>query len=329
MKKPLTRKEVRDLETLPIIIPNYLKDSSPFSSGQKIEKYKEDDLKKIPSSEKTDRTDWFEKRLLGIWLKIGRPVPYAFRANDGEAHSLDAGSLAYLMKRSPPDLEATLDDEGYIISVEPTDPLRKRYAGMERRLIEDIQPAADRILTSADANSGTEELPPATEPVEAIGSGLASSLLDSEFDIDAPVDERRKTESLRVIRDGAKQFREVLLRVWGSKCAITETRVADALDGAHIYPYLGKKTNLAVNGVLLRADLHRLFDRYLVTFRYDEGNLVIAVSKKLAETEYAIYSGQHIKFPAAKRHQPDGRVVGWHYRKFQNKEKIRNLHIEP
>jgi len=294
---------------LPVIIPEYLKDSHPFSSGRRIFKYRPDDLKKFPSAEKTERTDWFEKRLLGIWLKIDRPVPYAFCTKDGNPRSIDAGSLAYLFKRKPRELETTCDTERYIIAVEPTDLLRKRYAGMESRLIADILPATDGISTSVSA----EETSPATEPPQATGAGFASSL-DFEFDIDAPVDERRREESRRAIRDGARQFRRDLLEAWGAKCAITGTSVIEALDGAHIYPYLGTKTNLVVNGVLLRADLHRLFDRYLIKFCYDERRLAIQVSKKLAFTDYSVYSGRRIELPAKKHHRPAECFVAWHYR---------------
>jgi hypothetical protein len=317
MSETLTPNEMANLETLPIVIPDYERESSPFSSGRAIEKYKQDDLKKRPSGEKTSRTDWFEKRLVGIWLKIGRPVPYAFRTDDGNPRSLDAGCLGYLLNRETPELETTCDSEGYIIEVEPAGDLRHRYTAMEERLVDDIRPTADGIGTNQDAPVDSQELT-STEPPQSTDDGFDSPLID--FNIDAPVDERRKQESGRAVRDGAERFRRDLLKTWGGQCAIAGTHVAEALDGAHIYPYLGDNTNLVINGVLLRADLHRLFDRHLISFRYEESSLIISVSKKLADTEYEVYSGRRIVLPTARRHQPAECFIRWHYEKFKSKE---------
>ena len=44
---------------------------------------------------------------------------------------------------------------------------------------------------------------------------------------------------------------------------MTGCDVVQALDAAHISPYLGDQSNHVTNGVLLRADIHTLFDLQL------------------------------------------------------------------
>ncbi|MHC2278005.1 hypothetical protein ACVME8_004616 [Bradyrhizobium diazoefficiens] len=83
------------------------------------------------------------------------------------------------------------------------------------------------------------------------------------FDPSDPVDELRKQESLRTIREGAKLFRDAMTTNWGRQCAITQTSVDPTLEAAHIYRYGGVKTNHERNGILLRADdLEHLFERH-------------------------------------------------------------------
>jgi hypothetical protein len=208
----------QELEILPIVIPEYPKASCPFSTG-KIRRYKLGDLKKIPSGQKTDRTDWFEKRLMGIWFKIRHPVPYAFRTSNGDPRSLDAGAMAYLIKRSPPDVDPILDPEGYIVELKPTKVLGERYSGMERQLIKAIEPPMNEA-TNQLTSSTTVENPLSTEPNEL---GAA----EFDFDIDEPPDERRRELSERVVRDGAKKFRQDLLYVWNNKWTARITRFCD------------------------------------------------------------------------------------------------------
>ena len=84
-------------------------------------------------------------------------------------------------------------------------------------------------------------------------------------DLDGLKDERKRTNVERVIRKYQGKFRDSLLDAFQGKCAITACDVERALDAAHIFPYRGDKTDYLWNGLLLRLDLHRLFDSYLLT----------------------------------------------------------------
>ena len=71
------------------------------------------------------------------------------------------------------------------------------------------------------------------------------------------------------LRQGQPQFRKSLLTAYRSRCAITGTAVESVLEAAHIWPHKGEQTNEVWNGLLLRADLHTLFDLLHLTVEAD------------------------------------------------------------
>lgn len=136
------------------------------------------------------------------------------------------------------------------------------------------------------------------------------------FDPRKPVDRRRKAESLRVIRDGARAFRKEILQNWGYSCAVTCVKVVSVLEAAHIFPYGGDNTNNPRNGILLRADLHKLFDKYLLSLSYDGDALVFHVSNRLSQSPYWQLNGRRIGKDKLPDRQPDPKVVSYHYNLF-------------
>ena len=83
------------------------------------------------------------------------------------------------------------------------------------------------------------------------------------------VDARRRREQPVATRDGQGTFRSRLLEAYGSRCALTGERVVPVLEAAHIQDYLGPASNHIQNGLLLRADLHKLYDARYVTITRD------------------------------------------------------------
>ena len=86
-------------------------------------------------------------------------------------------------------------------------------------------------------------------------------------------DARRRIEATIVLRQGQGAFRDSLLEAYGCRCAISGCDVPEALEAAHIIPYKGEHTNVVVNGLLLRADLHTLFDLGLIAI--DTADLLV------------------------------------------------------
>ncbi|QEH93070.1 HNH endonuclease [Dermacoccus abyssi] len=90
-------------------------------------------------------------------------------------------------------------------------------------------------------------------------------------------DARKRVERTVVARQGQPRFRNELLRTYGNRCAVTRCSTAVLLDAAHLLPYRGPQTNRTDNGILLRTDLHTLFDSHLMTFMYRNEDQLVAL----------------------------------------------------
>lgn len=116
--------------------------------------------------------------------------------------------------------------------------------------------------------------------------------------------EDARTRVLREVvqRRGQRKFREELLKAYGGRCAITGCPVVPLLEAAHITPYLGPDTNAIKNGILLRADIHTLWDLGLLAVDPDTGE--VWVSPDVDDPTYRMLSGQPLKHPSHPAQHP-------------------------
>ncbi len=112
---------------------------------------------------------------------------------------------------------------------------------------------------------------------------LAEEELRGEFDPNDDEDSRKRELKAVAARQGQSQFRLNLLEAYGRRCAITECDVEDALEAAHIVPYRNERHHSTSNGLLLRADVHTLFDLGLIAVGSDRR---VLVAKRLQNTEF-------------------------------------------
>jgi|SRR5579884_2362373 len=115
-------------------------------------------------------------------------------------------------------------------------------------------------------------------------------------------DARERIIASIVRRRGRSAFRQQLLAAYQGRCAITACEIEAILEAAHIVPYKGPETDHPGNGLLLRADIHTLFDLGLVAV--DENTMTVLISPHLANTEYECYQGQTIAIPNDPESQP-------------------------
>lgn len=66
------------------------------------------------------------------------------------------------------------------------------------------------------------------------------------------------------LRRGQFKFRQALLARYSRKCVVTGSSIVALLEAAHISPFRGEDDNHVANGLLLRADIHTLFDLNLL-----------------------------------------------------------------
>ena len=130
------------------------------------------------------------------------------------------------------------------------------------------------------------------------------------FDPQGVEDARKRVVATIVRRRGQSAFRQKLLDAYGAKCAITGCTKAEVLEAAHIHPYKGQHTQVMSNGLLLRADLHTLFDLYLIAIEPE--TLMVRLSPALSRSDYAKYAGLPLNLPTPATARPSIETLQWH-----------------
>ena len=87
---------------------------------------------------------------------------------------------------------------------------------------------------------------------------------------------RYGTPTLVMPRLGQGAFRVLVTDAYGRRCAISNERTLPVLEAAHIRPYSDSGPHQLPNGLLLKSDLHRLFDLGYVTVDPDQRRAVIS-----------------------------------------------------
>lgn len=124
-------------------------------------------------------------------------------------------------------------------------------------------------------------------------------------------------------RQGQAEFRRKLLEIYNYQCQVTGCDAEPALEAAHIISYKGDRTNHVANGLLLRADIHTLFDLHLLSIHPETYEIVI--SSQLSVTSYVKYEGRTISLPQQKIARPDSAALIKHYELFRQKSTSTSL----
>ena len=115
-------------------------------------------------------------------------------------------------------------------------------------------------------------------------------------------------------RLGQRSFRALVADIYQRRCAVTQERVLPALEAAHILPYAEGGAHAATNGLLLRRDIHGLFDEGYVTVT---PQIRFEVSRRIHDDfdngkGYCALHGRLIAAPQAAALRPDPAVLAWH-----------------
>lgn len=137
---------------------------------------------------------------------------------------------------------------------------------------------------------------------------------------DPPIDSAEDSERYgtpQVVRPrlGQGGFQVVVTDAYRRRCAITGERTLPALEAAHIVPYAERGPHEVRNGLLLRSDFHKLFDRGLVTITTD---LKVEVSSRIREewfngaAYYRLHGQPLASLPEDPAHKPARMYLEWH-----------------
>ena len=135
------------------------------------------------------------------------------------------------------------------------------------------------------------------------------------FDPSNIEDGRQKVFASIIRRQGQPRFRNALLKAYGGQCAMTASRAIWVLEAAHITPYKGMKTNAIQNGLLLRADVHTLFDLGLVSV--EPRHRLVRVSSLLKKSDYWYLDQTPLRSPKDAKHSPSAAALEEHFAQFR------------
>ncbi|MDG2531278.1 HNH endonuclease [Caulobacter endophyticus] len=199
--------------------------------------------------------------------------PASFPTNVGLANCMDDGVPVGVIRRLNPKPKASYE----VLGLGHVTAWANGFFDIE--LLEAEAPGVQRARVAESKSSAVPEVAPV-------------SLADA----------REKITSAIVRRRGQGKFRAALMKAYLGRCAISGCAVPDVLEAAHIKPYLGDHTNVVQNGLLLRADLHTLFDLKLLTI--DPSTRAVVMASALQGTEYWAYHGRALSLPLSAKDWP-------------------------
>lgn len=249
-------------------------------------------------------------------ITIKRGSLYDTRGLDGRRVELGDGTwvLSYAAHRNNTDGEtaATWNDglrNCYLDGV-PVGVFVEEKHGYYRALayVEDYDPIGETFLLHGPITAANAEAFCAPAKSDEI---IASSMVD----IETLLKDNREAEA-RVIckRVGQEAFRQNLMDAYSGCCAATGTNVDRTLQAAHILRYRGKHSNAICNGLLLRADIHLLYDAKLLSVAPDSHR--ICLNGSLAGTEYESLFDKEIDLPNERALWPSDELLALNHQSF-------------
>ncbi len=163
----------------------------------------------------------------------------------------------------------------------------------------------DLVNAFASGNSVPEAVAAELERRLASASLGGEEADDASFDPDTADDLRERTFRAIRMRRGQADFRTALLEAYERRCAVTRCSVVEVLEAAHIMPYLGPHTNHVTNGLLLRADIHTLFDCGLLGI--DPVTRTILIADAVRSSAYGTLEGKLVRQPRSAADGPSRR----------------------
>jgi len=243
--------------------------------------------------------------VVGIGIVESEYLPPGSPKNPSRSESLPNARLVKWVVDQPLDLGPYFFGMPTVTSLgaKKVSEIKRAYLKTYPKLKKTLDCLFDRALADETYNSATNEL---------LASAKRQLAEEGAFNPAGIKDARERILSSLVQRQGQPAFRKHLLAAYNGRCAITGCGVEAVLEAAHIVPYKGSKTNHEGNGLLLRADLHTLFDLRLVAV--DVETMRLLVSPELDSTGYEKYRGKQIRVPKELPSQPSREALEQHRR---------------
>lgn len=129
-----------------------------------------------------------------------------------------------------------------------------------RHLVDVDKVDKKNFFTATELGKEVAKVLQGSEP--RLGADEAAENEPGEAEGYQPDDEDRRKTVERQIKErrGQQRFRQALRKRYHDRCVVTGCQLVHVLEAAHICAYRGEKDNDPSNGLLLRSDIHTLFD---------------------------------------------------------------------
>lgn len=235
-----------------------------------------------------DITDWLESHHPEVRHPDVRQNAGMLTVNEPNRPHFDAGRKSYRTDRShPKDVLYRRGDAASGVTYELYD--------VARHGVWDLRPSAEGKWEAVKLDLGPAE--------QALAEARADVYSEPLPDFDGEPEARRYEMRAIALREGQPQFKAALLDAYAGKCAVTGCAVQAILEGAHIRPYSsgGAATNVVTNGLLLRSDVHTLFDRGLL---WVDADGFVQLGTDLDGSEYTPLRGRKLRLPEQPAEHP-------------------------
>ena len=171
-----------------------------------------------------------------------------------------------------------------------------------------FDPDIENLLHQISLRTGQRKTP-------RLKTGSSTEFADEGEEFLGPNKPKFGDPSLVSRRLGQGAFRVKIIEIYGGKCAVTGTSVLETLDAAHISPYGADGNHDTTNGLLLRKDIHALFDAGLM---WIDSDYTVQFHGSVFELNlgntYKQYHKRKLNLPRQDRHWPDLVLLEKHMR---------------
>lgn len=193
--------------------------------------------------------------------------------------------------RDRPDADSYPNDNAEMARRTPEVALRVKVALEAKREIAGRGAIALDDVAPRRARTERPAAPVASAPLDGASDG---STAETDDDLGpAPNDPAEWQAYARKVRRGQPKFRANLMKLYAGECCISGWSPENVLEAAHIDPHAATGNNSVANGLLLRSDLHCLFDDGLL--HIDPDSLTVVLNPRLLDTPYREFHGRKLR----------------------------------
>jgi predicted restriction endonuclease len=180
---------------------------------------------------------------------------------------------------------------------------RRLYHNLGLAQVEDYDPRAGFFLLHGPVGDDWS--------YEVADQAVSEADLIDTSESEGPASTLKRTLRFAIAREDQGGVRATLLDAYKSRCAVSGYDVPAALQAAHILNYRGRTSQSAANGLLLRADIHLLFDQHLLTV--DPTPMRVLLAPSVRASRYAPLHNVSLSLPREHRLQPHGGALAIHF----------------